>query len=711
MTIITRCACTGDRAQLFIREARTMGPRWILLFLLSMLCHVTLGDYDRSVCDPDAFRRQYASNPGPNKPLLALNYALRVEANLMELNRTVDAHEYYDYTNNRGAVHQWDRGVHTHVIFNYNTKQLITVTTPDRANPLQHDTRCEVQDLSTYNSSYMFGARKFSNGSEHIYNIGDTLRMAVSNPDIYLGVVETEGGAVAQAWRSCIYMPNMAATFNATWYFTAKGIWVSTIGDQVPLSLHIQGRTAGANPHDFEHQYVFADFRPNFADIDDTTSLFETSQGVYCPNRVNTMPLPNVTNNFSFKMEVVDTATQLIDTIEEYYDYDIRVMRYEFQSLIGSVYGPNPVRRVHDFNTGVAYVIDKVLGNCTVTPISNLGFDAQSTSAANVRMRTKEEFFDLNTKYTYTGTRTVRDIECDVWLGVKDDWPSANSFETHWEWYFTTRSWMESVGYQFEVRLPVQLRMSAQDFDPPFERIFSIYDYKEGQNNPWDFGISPCFTTQHRKEYTLTMPGNYSKLVGQDKNSFIYFFVLSITANAKVSFMRVANVQLDYDDVNIYGSFSLLDQAPITGDVTMQEPERSLQQAAANLEFAVTSGTFIVNLQLQYNSPLTRLQATKFTVGVPPTLRPAPPSHRRRRENIRTRDNDLLLDVQAGAPAPSSSVSYDSGAMAGLGVAMVIVGYGLGFVVMLFLYRRFFAPPRLEIDNPLTVMRSSREEY
>ena len=32
------------------------------------------------------------------------------------------------------------------------------------------------------------------------------------------------------------------------------------------------------------------------------------------------------------------------------------------------------------------------------------------------------------------------------------------------------RAWMESVGYQYEVRLPVQLRITAQGFDVSLER-------------------------------------------------------------------------------------------------------------------------------------------------------------------------------------------------------------------------------------------------
>ena len=70
---------------------------------------------------------------GPSKPVLASQYSVRVEANLGEANRTVDAHEFYDSINNRGALLQWDRGVETRVLFDFSTNQLITVTLPNRA--------------------------------------------------------------------------------------------------------------------------------------------------------------------------------------------------------------------------------------------------------------------------------------------------------------------------------------------------------------------------------------------------------------------------------------------------------------------------------------------------------------------------------------------------------------------------------------------------
>lgn len=52
---------------------------------------------------------------------------------------------------------------------------------------------------------------------------------------------------------------------------------------------------------------------------------------------------------------------------------------------------------------GVAYIMDTVLGNCTVTPISKLSSDATAADSVHVRMKNEREFFSFNNKFTYAG--------------------------------------------------------------------------------------------------------------------------------------------------------------------------------------------------------------------------------------------------------------------------------------------------------------------
>lgn len=55
--------------------------------------------------------------------------------------------------------------------------------------------------------------------------------------------------------------------------------------------------------------------------------------------------------------------------------------------------------------SGVAYVMDEMLGNCTVMPIERDVFDdAMMKDMTHVRIRTAVEFFDLdNTQPVYMG--------------------------------------------------------------------------------------------------------------------------------------------------------------------------------------------------------------------------------------------------------------------------------------------------------------------
>ena len=45
--------------------------------------------------------------------------------------------------------------------------------------------------------------------------------MAANQPQIYMGQMSVSD-VIADVWKSCIYMPALDATFNATWYFTGK---------------------------------------------------------------------------------------------------------------------------------------------------------------------------------------------------------------------------------------------------------------------------------------------------------------------------------------------------------------------------------------------------------------------------------------------------------------------------------------------------------
>lgn len=64
-----------------------------------------------------------AATSTPPLPVLPNAFQLRVEANLLDMNRTVVAEEFYDASNNRAAVHLFENNTLTIIIFDYINNQ------------------------------------------------------------------------------------------------------------------------------------------------------------------------------------------------------------------------------------------------------------------------------------------------------------------------------------------------------------------------------------------------------------------------------------------------------------------------------------------------------------------------------------------------------------------------------------------------------------
>jgi hypothetical protein len=59
-----------------------------------------------------------------------------------------------------------------------------------------------------------------------------------------------------------------------------------------------------------------------------------------------------------------------------------------------------PLKIIHDFNSGVGFVIDKILGSCSFFPLSKKssyadGAFLSGNSYSGIRMKTANEFFHL----------------------------------------------------------------------------------------------------------------------------------------------------------------------------------------------------------------------------------------------------------------------------------------------------------------------------
>ena len=89
-----------------------------------------------------------------------------------------------------------------------------------------------------------------------------------------------------------------------------------------------------------------------------------------------------------------------------------------------------------------------------------------------MRLRTALELFNFDknasAQYQYHGTRSVRSIDCDVWIAIRENWPpqpNVNRTST-WEWYFMTSEWAYDNYGLVEHNIPVKLIITNYNILP-----------------------------------------------------------------------------------------------------------------------------------------------------------------------------------------------------------------------------------------------------
>ncbi|XP_050396836.1 uncharacterized protein LOC126815310 [Patella vulgata] len=631
----------------------------LTVWIITILSLVN-GDVDTSVCDPQNYAKLAAQNP-PEHPVPQLpdHFTVRVECNILDQNITIDIKEFYDGPNDRGAVHMWQNGTNIHLLFSYKTDELLAIVDQDDG-----IAQCAVQKLSTSPFQYLFGLTKYTNGTDRVSSPQMAFKFGGNIPEVYNGT-DVVRGIIVSKWESCIYWAKDDATMRTTYYFSSSVNWTNSLVEVEPVRAHVFGRSKNATvTRDWEHIYDFADFTDNI--VGDESETYEVPHQTYCPGRIVTKEIPTISDAFTFSSEILDLNAQTINIIKEYYDFNSHLFRYDYYPDVAEgtpTYGTNLLTRIHDFNTGVAYIVDTVNGNCSVTPIDATGLDAAVAPGGNARIRTKEEFFDLaGVNYEYTGVKKIRGIDCDVYTAQRNDWPvPGDNIISNWEWSFATQDWLESVGYQFEFNLPIQFRVTSYDTD--IDTVYNLYSYKEDRPYIWKFDISPCFSFDNRKDIQFALNGQFRQIVEPNELLFKDFVVVSIAGFSSVSPLRVANLQFSYINDDIIVSFSLLDVAPITGDV-QHIKELTLEEADALFEKTVNSGDFIVKMDVDTFNDLATLRATPYTY----------------------KSTDVYLNADKNVYITASD-GYSSGSMAGLGIAMIIISFGIGFGILFFVFK------------------------
>ncbi|XP_071098828.1 uncharacterized protein [Haliotis cracherodii] len=653
--------------------------------------------WDTTVCTQMALDQNDATHKRPNLPK---QFSVRVEANILDKNYTTDIEEWYDEVNNRGAIDQFEIGVEAIAIYDYDLNELIVVIPMPNS-----EFQCTVTDLAKDPNRFIFGAKTYSNGTDRIYTAAGALRFGGSTPEKYVGI-QVIRGIQTDTWQSCVYWPDMDATMTVLWHFSRVDWQTSQDAPQVPVRCHVTGTIwNGTVSRNIEHIYEFAEYRNQ---LDGETERFETPQGAYCLGMKTRNKPPKTSNTFTFGAEVQVPEQELISYMTEYFDHDNKLVKLEYKPSNFGGPGANKDRttEIHDFNTGLAYIRDEVNNNCTVNLIAGSGFDAETSGSTSVRIRSSSEFFFTNKTdfIAYEGIRTMRGIECDVWVADKDNWPMGSAVNSTWEWYFARKEWQDNEGSKFESQMPVGIIITMH-IQPAMHYVYNIYNYNEQPPVLWDFDIGKCYNSSEKQFQQFLLQGNFTKDVLADEMGFKTWVIQALVAFLSVSPLRISNIHVDHSDKYIKVAFYLLGPTPFRGDIPNFPTQTPLATASQQLTQGIQQGQLTVTIELGPTMAVVHLLAipysdkvwgfTNMAVTPPVTAEPdeepeddpvpevdqvLPKMERRLYKRSAPRQG-LMLSALELCQAPPDG--YSGGALAGIAIGMLTLGFLVCFGAML----------------------------
>ncbi|XP_046549636.1 uncharacterized protein LOC124259539 [Haliotis rubra] len=674
-------------------------PSLYVAMVITMAIAPVLGQHgwDTTVCTQLTVDQNDATHKRPNLPK---QFSVRVEANILDKNYTTDIREWYDEVNNKGAIDQFEQGVEAIAIYDYDLNELIVVIPmPDSS------FHCTVTDLAQDPNRFIFGAKTYANGTDRIYTAAGALRFGGSTPEKYIGI-QTVRGVLTDTWQSCVYWADMDATMTVLWHFSRVDWQTSQDTPQVPVRCHVTGKIwNGTVSRNFEHIYEFAEYRNS---LDGETERFETPQGAYCHGMKTRTKPPTPSNTFSFGAEVQVPEAFQISYMTEYFDHDNKLVKLEYtpSNLEGPGADKHRTTEIHDFNTGISYIRDEINNNCSVGLIASSGFDAETSGPTSVRMRSSSEFFFTNKTdfIAYEGLRTMRGIECDVWITDKVNWPVGSAMNTTWEWYFARQEWQDNTGNNFESQMPVGIIITMH-MQPVRHYIYNIYDYNEEPPVIWSFDIGKCYNSTEKQFQQFLLQGNFTKDVLSDEMGFKTWVIQALVAYLSVSPLRISNIDVDHSDKYIKVAFYLLGPTPFQGDIPNFPNQIPLATAVQSLTNGIKQSQLTVTIEMGANMNVIRLTAipysdklwgfTPMTAAQPvtsqpddepeddpvPEVDPALPEVEPRIYKRSVPRRGLRLSAIELCEAPAEG--YSGGALAGIAIGMLTLGFLVCFGAIL----------------------------
>ncbi|UJR30823.1 hypothetical protein I4U23_018340 [Adineta vaga] len=428
-------------------------------------------------------------------------------------------------------------------------------------------------------------------------------------------------------FRSCFYLYDIRATVLVTYHMSNPDKFQAYLPANESIVLQMNVTVKNQTSQDSYTYNVFR-YSTNPSRREERQAL-ETPTGLYCPNRISTMPIPSdiperVSSNTELFVPLGNTSS--IISTHSLFDTEFQFVRFD-------VWLPDPMgspfwlhfTEIHDYAVGLTYRYDNRRHQCAVSNISSNLNDAVSVDGnpSLLQMGSPQHLFLMDdVDYQYSGEKPCRDrVWCHVWIGEKS---MPGNVVQHREWYWSSSINGEPVVQSSPMKLILKqytngvlngsYEMNVFNFR---RRPFTVFEL--------DFTLAECYRALGPEEnYNL---GVLSFRIINDKQYPVYqnlnylrFHIWeTLVFTMFVRPTRISHMIVDQDDESkdIIVTFTLLDAPPVTGPVEDPLKESSLDTVINRLSNIIDSNGLA--FRARYGSKQVTLRARGGSLNVPHT--------------------------------------------------------------------------------------------
>ena len=482
-----------------------------------------------------------------------------------------------------------------------------------------------------------------------------------------------------------------------------------------PVVIFIEGEgySLGSRLGTARLKYSIIQFQPS-EDLDENTGprrqyLAPLSPGIFCPQTAASLSrsFPTLPSQFSVQIERVEDGGRRVTYSQHHYDLLHKLVSMSFSpqpdsytSLFFSSLslGPSMLQQtssiIHDFTTGLQYMLNEQTWNCSLQQITGDYGDAVSVDGS-LRIKVAKELLNVSPeKFIYAGKRYIRGILADVWVAEKSGENPDDHYSTM-EIYFADSDYIFKMEDTYELK-SIPIGMSTYHAESRtssyFQNQSTSHYFKFSPRTPsiGVFDISPCISSQERLFLKVTFQVSYGKLVQFGLPAVQDAIRGALAKLAGVSPLRVADIFLSRSSqsAGVDAWFVLLQRPPVLRGARQDiitELEPDLPTAFQNLvgSFDTHRPQIRLELGMQHSMLVSGLGGSLDIVGE--AIHPA------------SRSGTYL----------SLRSSYSTASMVGLGFAMAIMGLSLGILVGFLLWKQQVGLPSYKAWSQAPILRSN----